>query len=176
MTGSKAQWYNGMTLLVVFFSCRIVWGTWQSVYVYQDMWTALQHTWSASKSSLLEPINISSSVFQERNGTLCVDGTCARANAEISKFVHHTADGIPLWLVMTYVASNLTLHALNYYWFSKMIETVLKRFREPSAKKVDVPDIVLDAAASLEEEEGRFEKTTSAVNTADNEELRRRKA
>ncbi|KAJ9316781.1 hypothetical protein DTO271D3_2914 [Paecilomyces variotii] len=174
MTGSKAQWYNGMTLLAVFFSCRIIWGTWQSVYVYQDMWMALKHTWSASK--LLEPVNISATVFQERNGTLCVDDTCARANAEISKFAHHTAAGVPQWLVITYVVSNLTLNALNYYWFSKMVETVLKRFRQPPAKKEDVPDVVIDAAATLEEEEGHFEKTSSALDAADNEELRRRKA
>lgn len=183
MTGSKAQWYNGMALLFVFFSCRLVWGTWQSVLVYKDMWTALQQTWTASGSSLLDPIDISSAVFRERNGTLCVDETCARANAEISKFASHTAAGVPLWLAITYVTSNLILNSLNYYWFSKMIETVLKRFREPTAPKVEPADLVLDAAASLEEEEGRFEigdlagkEATTAVETANNEELRRRKA
>lgn len=196
MTGSKAQWYNGITLLFVFFSCRLVWGTWQSALVYRDMWEALKQTWSASAASaLVEPaVGIDSPmVFEQRNVTLCVDETCVRANTEISKFAHYTADGVPVWLVATYVASNLILNSLNYYWFSKMIEAVMKRFRETvtPAKKEKRPEevkeeikqrAVLDAAAELEKEEARFiggevphEKTSSAVNVAANEDLRKRK-
>jgi hypothetical protein len=86
---------------------------------------------------------------------------------------------------MTYLASNMGLNSLNYYWFGKMISTVMKRFREtaPSAEaekakegektKLEAlgEDIVLDAAAELEEDGSLFingglvdsdEKTTSA--------------
>ncbi len=38
MTGGKLQWYNGMLLLSVFFGCRLVWGTYNSLRVYQDVW------------------------------------------------------------------------------------------------------------------------------------------
>ena len=199
MTGGKAQWYNGMLLLFVFFSCRLVWGTWQSVHVYIDMWKALSQTWSASAVSSLDPVNINAQVFQTRDGALCIDETCARANAEVSKYSHYTAGGVPTWLVVTYIVSNLILNSLNYYWFSKMIETVLKRFRGPppgaaaaappaaadkkkEEEKEEVKkkatllqrenisqDVVLDAAAKLEQEQGTLflgdeEKIASAVS------------
>lgn len=192
MTGSKAQWYNGVTLLIVFFFCRLVWGTWQSTLVYIDMWRAVKQTWTAPLSSVLDPVNTNAKVFQERDGTLCVDEACARANAEISYFAHRAAGGVPIWLVLTYVASNLILNGLNYYWFSKMIEAVMKRFREPAipAKKEKEPgitkaevqpDIVLDAAGKLRKEEGYFEtgdgaeeNKTSAVDAFGTETLRKR--
>ena len=205
MTGGKAQWYNGMMLLFVFFSCRLVWGTWQSVHVYIDMWKALSQTWSASAVSSPDPVNINAQVFQTRDGTLCIDETCARANAEVSKYSHYTAGGVPTWLVVTYIVSNLILNSLNYYWFSMMIETALKRFRGPppgaagaaagaagaappaaadkkEEEKEEVKkkatllqrenisqDVVLEAAAKLEQEQGTLflgdeEKIASAVS------------
>ncbi|KAK5673728.1 hypothetical protein LTS12_029766, partial [Elasticomyces elasticus] len=136
------------------------------------MWKALSHTWSASASSTspLDPVNISAQMFQPRDGTLCMNEECARAQAQLDKYSSYTAGGTPTWLVLTYVASNIVLNVLNYYWFSKMIETVLKRFRGPAAKdkKEDsaqefleaVQDenadknIILEAAAKLEHEQG----------------------
>lgn len=127
---------------------------------------------------------------------MCLDETCARANAEIPRFAAYTASGVPTWLVATYVISNLVLNALNYYWFSKMIDTVLKRFREPAKaavkeeeririEKVEklTEDIVLEAAAKLEEEQSAAllpgdlqEQISSAVDARLGEELRRRKS
>lgn len=198
MTGSKAQWYNGMMLLFVFFSCRLVWGTWQSACVYMDMWKALKQTWSMSAASALvePPVGsvINPMVFEQRNVTLCgIDESCIMANIEVAKFSQYTADGVPLWLAVTYVASNLILNSLNYYWFSKMIEAVMKRFRETAApfkekrpeevKEEIKHEAVLDAAAKLEKEEAHFiggelddEKTTSAVNDGANKDLRKRRA
>lgn len=202
MTGSRAQWYNGMALLSVFFCCRLVWGTWQSVMVYKDMWFALRQTWSASASSALQdPVSLNAQVFQAtRGGGMCIDETCARANAEISRFKDYTAGGVPAWLVGTYVASNMVLNFLNYFWFGKMVETVLKRFRAPApaaadgkgaekpgekaAKPEDLAhEIVLEAAAKLEQEESallRGELSQDQVSTATGiplaEELRRRRA
>ena len=201
MTGSRAQWYNGMMLLSVFFCCRLVWGTWQSVIVYKDMWYALQQTWSASSTSPLQaPTDINANVFKLRDGGMCVDETCARANAEIARFKDFTAGGVPTWLVLTYVVSNLILNFLNYFWFSKMVETVLKRFRGPPAGAVEekkraeekpatvedlARDVVLRAAAKLEEEEGAVlrgelpltaEQISSAIDATLPEELRRRRA
>lgn len=196
MTGSRTQWYNGMLLLFVFFSCRLVWGTWQSAAVYRDMWYALQQTWSASASPLQTPVDISGQVFHPaRDGSMCIDEMCARANAEISRFKDYTSAGVPTWLVATYVASNLVLNLLNYFWFSKMVETVLKRFRAPPEKKPGekpekpeelAQNVILEAAAKLEHEEGAIlrgelplsaEQIASGVDVdALGAELRRRRA
>ncbi|EAW08113.1 TLC domain-containing protein [Aspergillus clavatus NRRL 1] len=183
MTGSKFQLYNGILLLAVFFSCRLIWGTWQSVLVYQDMWYALKQSWSASTSPALNPVDITADVFQIRDGSLCVNQACARAQAEISKFSRYTAGGVPTWLVVTYVVSNLVLNTLNFYWFTKMIDAVLKRFRKPAAKKEDAQTVVIEAAGKLEQEEGAFttgdlagEPIASAVDAGLTDELRKRKA
>ncbi|PYH82172.1 DUF887-domain-containing protein [Aspergillus uvarum CBS 121591] len=178
MTGSKLQWYNGMLLLFTFFSCRLVWGTWRSVDVYKDMWYALKQTWDATDV----------------------------ATALNQSYARYTATGTPTWLVVTYVISNVVLNSLNYFWFSKMVETVLKRFRGPAAGekekgskgavtdstkaeklkhlKEDIAQkVVLEAASKLEQEEGSpfledvsEEKLASAVDMGLAEELRKRKA
>ena len=41
MTGSKLRMYNGIALLVTFFGCRIVWGTYPTVLIYSDNYKAL---------------------------------------------------------------------------------------------------------------------------------------
>ncbi|CAI7631882.1 unnamed protein product [Penicillium pancosmium] len=199
MTGSRTQWYNGMLLLSVFFCCRLVWGTWQSIMVYMDMWNALQQTWSAASSPLQTPTTVNANVFRPDSGSMCIDETCARANAEIARFSDFTANGVPTWLVVTYVTSNLILNFLNYFWFSKMVETVLKRFRTPPASKKEkkegqdgqlkelqenIPqDVILEAAAKLEEQEGGRgelgltpEQISTAIDAGFGEELRRRRA
>ena len=89
MTGSRAQLVNGVALLTTFGGSRLVWGSYQSVSMYRDIWTA------------------------------------------------YTQPGelpVPPWLALTYVASNTVLSFLNFYWFSKMIGAVAKRFEKPEAK------------------------------------------
>ena len=162
MTGSPAQWYNGLALLTSFFSCRIIWGTWQSALVYRDMWAALKQTWAAkAASSSLEPVNISAQVFAARSHVSCTDPLCAKANAEVSEFAQYTAGGLRTWLVATYVASNLVLNSLNYYWFSKMIDAVMKRFQDVGDKrkpigKDQVRQTVVQASGKLEKGEDGF--------------------
>jgi len=51
MTGSKAQLYNGLTLLGVFFSARLVWGAYSSFNIYRDVWRALHFTDSMRSST-----------------------------------------------------------------------------------------------------------------------------
>lgn len=43
MTGSKWQLYNGIVLLITFFSCRVAWGNYQSICIYSDIWSALSN-------------------------------------------------------------------------------------------------------------------------------------
>ena len=105
MTGSRAQLYNGILLLVTFFLCRLVWGTYQSVRVYQDVWAALQAP-GPGKAPVLG---------------------AADPTSEIMRFAGD--QHVPVWLAITYLGSNLVLNTLNFYWFGKMIETVRKRFR-----------------------------------------------
>ncbi len=37
------QLYNGVALLATFFLGRVVWGNYQSIHIYSDVWTAM-HT------------------------------------------------------------------------------------------------------------------------------------
>lgn len=45
------------------------------------------------------------------------------------------SQGIPLWLGLVYLASNLTLNSLNIFWFGKMIQTIRSRFDHPLGTK-----------------------------------------
>ncbi|KAL1953859.1 hypothetical protein VTO42DRAFT_2083 [Malbranchea cinnamomea] len=167
MTGSRAQWYNGMLLLGVFFSCRLIWGIWQSVLVFKDIFRVF--AWIREIPSTMTTYEIQSALFGDRDVNLCLDETCINANAQISAFISYVSkDSVPLWLVAIYLSSNLTLNSLNVYWFTKMIDAVMKRFRDVPSKAAketassvsktsekEANGIVLDAAAALKEEEQR---------------------
>lgn len=111
LTGSRVQWYNGIMLLASFFSCRLLWGTYQSIRVYQDVWAGLHYdsTNPPYNASLEDPEKFSS------------EG--------VMRFF--SGDKVPTWLAAVYLGSNIVLNTLNFYWFGKMIETVRSRFQEP---------------------------------------------
>jgi len=117
MTGSKAQLYNGIALLFTFFSCRLVWGTYQSAVVYKDMWRAVH---AAPTEEYLAPY---------ANATAMAVGP----DGNVMYFVSGGVDPVPIWLALLYVGSNLTLNGLNWVWFFKMITAVRKRFDPPKA-------------------------------------------
>ena len=103
MTGGKAQLINGIALLVTFSGSRLVWGTYQSVQVYQDLAHVLRILDSEARSWF--------------------DG---------SKVMGYSDKPVlPLWLAYSYLISNTLLTALNFYWFWRMIDTVMNRFRSP---------------------------------------------
>ena len=118
-----------MFLLGTFFGCRLIWGTYQSVRVYQDVRNAL----SMQGAGLPSLHNVSSKaqpLFAQRNGELCLgDLSCVRAQAEIVKFAGAHTEPVPIWLAGIYLACNITLHTLNFRWFARMVETVSKRFQ-----------------------------------------------
>ncbi|MCJ1391273.1 hypothetical protein MMC18_004136 [Xylographa bjoerkii] len=119
LTGSRVQLYNGLVLLATFFSCRLVWGTYQSLRVYQDVWAAIQ-------TPGVLPILTNSTT------------TAASADPH-SGILRFQGDGvIPVWLACTYLGSNIVLNTLNFYWFGKMIEAVKKRFRPVQREKEGV--------------------------------------
>lgn len=202
MTGSNAQWYNGMLLLSSFFGCRLIWGSWQSIVVFSDIYQVFTDSTPGARNPitggalyLAQPKNIAEDI-----GALCTSPTCMQSQAEVLRFANMTE--IPMWLGLTYLASNLMLNALNWYWFSKMVGTVLKRFRTPAdssataAEKkslvdekgnVKVGDLVVDAAGALQDEhsgeilvpagilpEGVDEKIASAVEGVREEARKRR--
>ncbi|CAK7264603.1 hypothetical protein SEPCBS119000_001082 [Sporothrix epigloea] len=125
MTGSRLQLYNGIALLTTFFSCRLIYGTYMSAWVYHDMWKAVWDgpsiEWAINPAALNPP------------------------------HVRAPAAGqgpIPLWLFLLYVTSNVTLNSLNVYWFLKMIAAVRKRFEPvPEDKSTKAEKAVLDSAA-----------------------------
>lgn len=121
MTGSKLQLYNGIALLITFFGCRIVWGTYQSIMIYSDIYKGL----TMPAPGLANPLsnegkcdsNLNSSGYE-------VPGSC-----EIGD--------LPLWLVSVYLVGNTALSLLNFYWFTQMVKAVRKRFvpQDKSTKK-----------------------------------------
>ena len=107
MTGGKAQLVNGILLLATFSGSRLVWGTYQSVKVYQDLAHILRMSEYETQSWLY--------------------------GSEVVQFSDKQM--LPLWLAYTYLASNTLLTVLNFYWFWRMIGTVINRFRSPPEKR-----------------------------------------
>lgn len=159
MTGSKAQLYNGGLLLLVFFSCRLVWGTYQSVRVYQDVWAALHHVPAGACIHF---------------DTLNLNATADAALGKSADPIHR--DGImqfageeycPVWLAFAYLGSNIVLNALNFYWFGKMIETIKKRF-QPAAEASKEKATVKSTSAN-----GRIKITVDDTTTRKRKTLQR---
>lgn len=42
---------------------------------------------------------------------------------------------LPVWLGASYLAANVSLTILNFFWFSKMVQTIRKRFDPPFGTK-----------------------------------------
>lgn len=115
MTGSAFQWVNGMLLLATFGGSRLVWGSWQSWRIYQDVWMA----WTDRT-----PYELKCKAYRavmERGLGLSVPVECRV---------------LPWWLGALYVGGNTLLSVLNFYWYYKMILAVRKRF-EPRGTEGD---------------------------------------
>ncbi|KAF4968214.1 hypothetical protein FZEAL_10423 [Fusarium zealandicum] len=136
MTGTRAQLYNGLVLLFTFFSCRLVYGTYSSLRVFRDVWAGINA--HPDIKSLATP----AMAFAHQDST------------------------VPMWLGAAYLASNITLNSLNFYWFFMMIRAVRKRFQPSSKDKIpEVP--VTEASVDL---------SSVATGVAEISETRRRKA
>ncbi|KAK0628531.1 TLC domain-containing protein [Bombardia bombarda] len=132
MTGSRAQLYNGIALLITFFSCRLVWGTYMSAVVYVDIWSAVRHSPDVGYAALdaAHP-----NYFGGDNTTM----TDPDANP-MAFVVQQGASPIPVWLALVYIGSNIILNSLNWFWFVKMIAAVRKRFEPVKEAKVGYAD------------------------------------
>lgn len=114
MTGSLFQLCNGFALLATFFGSRLVWGTYQSIRIYQDIWLVAQATDGTS--------GVSSSFGRVLS---------SRDQSEVMRFAGEEA--LPSWLTFVYLGSNTLLTFLNFYWFWMMVAAIRKRF-DPSSK------------------------------------------
>ncbi|KAF2176739.1 DUF887-domain-containing protein [Zopfia rhizophila CBS 207.26] len=112
LTGSNLQLYNGIALLVSFFLCRLVWGTYQSILIYTDIYTAL-----TTSSSLLMNSVMSEGKCEGNTSGL---GGGPAGRCEVGE--------LPTWLVSVYLVGNTALSLLNFYWFGQMLKAVRKRF------------------------------------------------
>ncbi|PVI07092.1 DUF887-domain-containing protein [Periconia macrospinosa] len=119
LTGSHLQLYNGIALLITFFGCRIVWGTYQSILIYSDIYTAW--TWSSPGPTGVPVLDNSKC---ERN--VSGSGIGGVSSCEFRE--------LPTWLVIVYLVGNSALSLLNFYWFGQMIKAVRKRFFRQSRK------------------------------------------
>ncbi|KAI9893010.1 MAG: hypothetical protein M1814_000894 [Vezdaea aestivalis] len=126
MTGSRAQLINGIILLVTFFFCRLMWGTYQSLRVYQDVWAGLHIT-----TSQVVPI------------------TPPPMTPQMEVMAYAYDQSVPTWLALAYLGSNTCLNTLNFYWFGKMIETIRKRFRAPKGRKERMQEVVKEDGEGL---------------------------
>jgi TLC domain len=116
MTGTTLQLVNGIMLLVTFFGARLVYGSYISVCITKDIARAVQFYRNTPNDPPL-----AASVFQYSSNP---------AELEVVKYA--PANGyIPLFMVGSYLASNLVLHFLNIHWFGLMIGTLRRRFDRP---------------------------------------------
>lgn len=119
LTGSKVQLYNGLMLIFTFFCCRLVWGTYQSVNVFRDIWEAVHKDVS----------------YIPTTAAAAQDPTVPTQYESTMRFVTESSH-VPMWLACVYLGANMTLTSLNFYWFFKMIDAVRKRF-SPEAEAKD---------------------------------------
>lgn len=117
LTGSTYQAVNGIFLVGTFFSCRLVWGTYSSIRVFRDVWRAIQEGYT-------EP-----HFFTEKLTAFAREGALSDPRGQTTAYMG--VRYLPLWLGAAYLASNLVLNMLNYYWFGKMIQTIRTRFDPP---------------------------------------------
>ncbi|CAN9166768.1 unnamed protein product [Alternaria alternata] len=131
MTGTTIQLVNGIVLLCTFFSCRIVWGSYQSIRVFTDVYHAY----------------IAGAVVRSDPDVGKLSDNTTLSNAAFKNDVLQFADNqtVPLWIISAYLASNFILNGLNWFWFGKMIETLRKRFDPPfGTKKPEIKETTLE--------------------------------
>ncbi|KAK5013181.1 hypothetical protein LTR16_002101 [Cryomyces antarcticus] len=124
LTGSNLQLINGIFLTTTFFFCRLFWGAYSSWRVFGDIYRAM-----AVQGVLYGTTAPSGAV---------VGGAPADygPKSDIMAFAPPEAERlVPVWLAAAYMGANLVLNALNYYWFSRMIQTIRARFEPPLGTK-----------------------------------------
>ncbi len=128
MTGGKLQWCNGILLLLTFFCSRLVWGTYQSMRVFRDMWLMLHvdRPEPAAHIGRSNPVNATHVPLDRYSCLGKAESTMAQC--EVMQFVDQASLGVPFWLALVSLMSIIILQSLNVYWLGRMIRTLRKRF------------------------------------------------
>lgn len=158
MTGSTIQFVNGIVLLFTFFSCRLLWGTYQSIRVFTDVY----HAYRAGAVPQPDP----------EVGKLSDDTLVSNAAFKNDLLRFAAGETVPFWLIFAYLASNFILNGLNWFWFGKMIETLRKRFDPPIGTRKAQPKVNVTPLDIPENEKVLIEGThvsTPGVIEKDNE-------
>lgn len=129
MTGSIYQLINGIILITTFFFCRLIWGSINSVLVFKDVYTAMQN---GGVVGLDENLGLKYGLDQSMSA-VTPQSQPYTGSEDIMRFAGSRT--IPAWLALSYLASNVVLNVLNFYWFAKMIEALRKRFDPPFGTK-----------------------------------------
>jgi TLC domain len=122
MTGSTLQLINGVFLLTSFAGARLVYGSYISVFMIFDIYRAVR-----LGSNMPNTPPLAQSSFALNATALYEDPLQA---LQVVKFAPDTPH-VPVWMWGGYLASNFTLHILNWYWYGKMIAAIRKRFDPP---------------------------------------------
>jgi hypothetical protein len=129
MTGSIYQLINGIILISTFFFCRLVWGSINSVLVFRDIWIAMNN---GGVVGLDQNLGLKYGLDQPTSAVTPQDLPYT-GSEDIMRFAGSRS--LPAWLALSYLASNIVLNVLNWYWFAKMIEALRKRFDPPFGTK-----------------------------------------
>ena len=121
LTGSIFQAVNGVLLTMVFFCCRLVWGTYGSILVFKDVYHATFTSYPTSQ------------YVADKFGQALRSSDLSDSIGQTTSFM--TVKRLPLWLGLTYLIVNVAITLLNFFWFSKMIQTIRKRFDPPFGTK-----------------------------------------
>lgn len=124
LTGSNLQLYNGIILIVTFFSSRLIWGVYSSYCVYCDISKALSYQQTPEGQLWLATRGWGGEMMEASGKT-----------AGIMEAAGVPAQHVPIWLAAMYLGSNTVLTLLNVHWFGKMIQTVRARFEPPLGTK-----------------------------------------
>ncbi|ORX94268.1 TLC domain-domain-containing protein [Clohesyomyces aquaticus] len=129
-TGSRLQLYNGIALLFTFFLCRLVWGTWQSVLIYSDIYTAFTSPDAGLQSAMMREMGmgVGGEKCDGRSAAGVTAGDVAKGLGGVESAMGCHVGELPAWLVAVYLLGNTALSLLNFYWFAQMVKAVRKRF------------------------------------------------
>lgn len=167
MTGSLPQFINGFFLLGTFAGCRLLWGTYSSIWVFTDIYSAWRRG-IMTPELLARDAGTSPAIEAALRSST---GLGSRAN-EI--MIYAAGQDVPTWLAVCYLASNFTLNGLNWYWFFLMIATIRKRFDPPFGTRK--PEEEGNGAMDIDVQLGRsvYADGTKGVEVSGTEVRRRR--
>jgi len=132
LTGSSLQAINGVLLTSTFFGCRLIWGTYNSVRVFADIFQVIRN----GNTDILG-LDFGAPLHFTARDLLFIAN-----ESELQRTAFAGSRHLPLWLAGVYLTANLTLNSLNVFWFGKMIQTIRKRFDPPWGTKGIGDDVV----------------------------------